>query len=79
MIDYDKIKRILENDYKDCYDTISEISLDDRDKNNVVSLIDDKNKKSINFDKKLSKKFKSENETRGNTEFKSVDMLHIKK
>ncbi|MEI0537805.1 hypothetical protein [Brachyspira pulli] len=78
MIDYNKIKTILENDYKDCYDTISDISLDDRDKNNIVYLINDQNKKSINFDKKLSKKFKAETEIGNEAEFKSVDMLNIR-
>ncbi|MEI0524480.1 hypothetical protein R4K54_00990 [Brachyspira murdochii] len=77
MIDYNKIKRILENDYKDCYGTITEISSDNRDKNKTILFIVN-NKVSINFDAKLSKKFKSENETQGNTEFKSVDMLNIK-
>ncbi|CRF32194.1 hypothetical protein BRSU_0639 [Brachyspira suanatina] len=77
MIDYNEIKTILENNYIDCYSTITEISSDNRDKNKTILFLIN-NKRAINFDAKLSKKFKSTEETHGNTEFKAVDMIHIK-
>lgn len=77
MIDYNEIKIRLENNYVDCFSTITEISSDNRDSKKTILFIIN-NKRAINFDAKLSKKFKSIKETKGNPEFKSVDMIHIK-